>query len=106
MTIISKENKIVTLINVFTCKKEDQQRIVNLLTDATEKGLRHMPGFISESIHKSSDGVRVTTYAQWQHQDNFEAMLSNPKASPLRDAIKAIATLDAHQYEVVATFTA
>jgi antibiotic biosynthesis monooxygenase (ABM) superfamily enzyme len=104
MTTISKENKIVTLINVFTCKPENQQRLVDLLSEATKQEMRHLPGFISENIHKSSDGVRVATYAQWQRQEDFEAMMRNPKALPLRNALKDIGTLDAHQYEVVENY--
>ena len=36
MTTISKSNKLVTLINVFTVKPANQQQLVDLLARATE----------------------------------------------------------------------
>jgi hypothetical protein len=35
ITTISTENRVVTLINVFTVKPEDQQRLVDVLLKAT-----------------------------------------------------------------------
>jgi hypothetical protein len=35
MVTISKDNDVVTLINVFTVAPEDQQRLVDVLVDAT-----------------------------------------------------------------------
>lgn len=64
MTTISKDNQVITLINVFTVEPENQQRLVEMLVEATEKTMKHLPGFVSANIHKSSDGVRVTNYAQ------------------------------------------
>lgn len=37
MTNISTERDVVTLINVFTVKPEDQQRVVDVLTEAAEE---------------------------------------------------------------------
>ncbi|WP_375510412.1 antibiotic biosynthesis monooxygenase family protein [uncultured Nostoc sp.] len=66
MTTISKDNQVITLINVFTVEPENQQRLVEMLVEATEKTLKHLPGFVSANIHKSSDGMRVTNYARWR----------------------------------------
>ncbi len=57
MTTISKGNKLVTLINVFTGTPDHQQEVVDLLTRATETSVRHAPGFISSSLHRSV-GIR------------------------------------------------
>ena len=40
MTMISKSNKLVTLINVFTGAPAHQQEIVDLLARATETSVR------------------------------------------------------------------
>ncbi len=37
MTTISKDNEVVTLVNVFTVAPENQQRLVEMLIEATEK---------------------------------------------------------------------
>jgi len=96
---------VVTLINVFTVAKENQQKLVDMLLEATKKTMSHVPGFVSASIHKSADGVRVTNYAQWRTARDFEAMLQNPQALEHMKPILEIATNDAHLYDVVDTFT-
>ena len=81
MVTISKDNDVVTLINVFTVRPEDQQRLVDVLANATQTVMRNQPGFVSANIHKSLDGTRVTNYAQWQSSGAFEAMLQNREAA-------------------------
>jgi antibiotic biosynthesis monooxygenase (ABM) superfamily enzyme len=63
MVTIAKANDVVTLINVFTVAPEDQQRLVDVLVEATQAVMRTQPGFVSANIHKSLDGTRVTNYA-------------------------------------------
>ena len=66
MTKIAVDNNVVTLINVFTVRPEQQQLLVDLLVEATEAVMKYQPGFVSANIHKSLDGTRVTNYAQWR----------------------------------------
>jgi heme-degrading monooxygenase HmoA len=101
MTTISEDNKVVTLINVFTVEPENQQKLVDMLVEATQKTMKNIPGFISANIHKSADGVRVTNYAQWRSEEDYAAMLKNPKAVEHMKPITNIAAFDAHTYEVV-----
>ena len=68
MATISKDNNVVRLINVFTVEHENQQRLVDMLVEATEKTMKHVPGFVSATIHRSLDGIRVANYAQWRRQ--------------------------------------
>src|SRR5258708_13324583 len=81
MTTITTNKNMVTLINVFTVQPENQQRLVDLLTEATKLAMKKQPGYISANIHKSLDGTRLTNYAQWRPKDDFEAMLQNPEAA-------------------------
>lgn len=101
MPTIAKGASHVTLINVFTVEPGDQQRLVDILVEATERTMRSLPGFISASIHKSVDGVRVVNYAQWASQADFEAMFQNPAAKEHMKPIMEIATADFHLHEVV-----
>jgi len=105
MTTISKDNKVVTLVNVFTVAPENQQRLVEMLVEATEKTMKHVPGFVSANIHKSLDGVRVANYAQWRSREDFETMLKNPDAGAHMKPIIEIAEFDAHLYEVIETMS-
>ena len=51
MTTISKQNTLVTLINVFTVQPKQQQLLLDLLARATEI-VGRAPGFISASLHR------------------------------------------------------
>lgn len=66
VSTISKTDSITTLINVFAVEPENQQRLVELLIEATEELMSKIPGFISANVHKSLDGTQVVNYAQWQ----------------------------------------
>ena len=63
---------MVTLINVSNVAPEDQQRLVGVLVDATQRVMRYQQGFISANIHRILDGTRVTNYAQWQSREAIE----------------------------------
>jgi heme-degrading monooxygenase HmoA len=104
MTTIAKENKVATLINVFTVEPEDQQKLVDMLIEATEKTMKNIEGFVSANIHKSTDGKRVVNYAQWQSAEAFQAMVKDPRAREHMKPIMEIATADFHLYEVADTF--
>jgi len=104
MATISKDNNVVTLINVFAVEPENQQQLVDLLVEATEKTMKNVSGFVSANIHKSLDGVRVVNYAQWRSREDFEAMVKNPEAQAHMKPIMEIAKADFHLYEVADTF--
>jgi quinol monooxygenase YgiN len=97
-------DKPVTLINVFKVQPRDQQRLIELLTQATENSVRKAPGFISARLHRSHDGTKVTMYAQWRSRGDYEAMRADPAPLPyLNEALK-IATFEPGMYEVVREF--
>lgn len=99
--IIDPSRKLLTLINVFTVEPEKQAELATLLIDATEKAMKHVPGFVSASIHRSVDGRRVVNYAQWQSREHFEAMQQDPHAKPHMEAAARLARFDPILCEVV-----
>jgi quinol monooxygenase YgiN len=94
MVTIAAGRGMLTLINVFTVKPENQQPLVQLLIDATEQTMKHLPGFVSANIHKSHDGTKVVNYAQWRSQKDFQAMMQEPKVKPHMAAAAALATFE------------
>ena len=101
MTRTSQRGDVATLINVFTVAPEDQQRLLDLLVEATEPVMRGLPGFVSANLHKSFDGTRVANYAQWRSREDFEAMLENPEAAVhMEKAAKIAEKFEPHLYEV------
>src|ERR671919_2534540 len=101
MTEIAVDNNVVTLINVFTVRHEQQQRLVDLLVEATEAVMKYQPGYVSANIHKSLDGTRVINYAQWRSREAFEAMLENTEAKvPMTEAARIAEKFEPYLYEV------
>lgn len=92
MAQIYKGSEVLTLINVFSIRPERQQELIDLLIDATQTTIRHIPGFISANIHRSFDGKSVVNYAQWENKASFEAMLQHPEARLHMQAAAALAT--------------
>lgn len=97
-------DKPVTLINIFKVQRSEQQRLIELPTQATENSVRNAPGFISARLHRSIDCTKVTMYAQWRSRREYEAMRADPAPLPyLNEALK-IATFEPGMYEVVQEF--
>jgi|ERR1700688_4686854 quinol monooxygenase YgiN len=105
MTTISPSRKLVTLINVFTVEPTNQQKLIGLLARATDTSVRHAPGFISSSLHRSLDGTKVTMYAQWRSIEDYQAMRENPAPLPYLQQALEIAKFEPGMYEVVATYS-
>jgi len=104
MTIISKQNKYLTLVNVFTVEPANQQKLVDLLTLATKSSVQNITGFISSSLHRSLDGTKVTMYAQWRSMEDYQNMRNNATASPYLQQALEFAKFEPGMYEVVETF--
>lgn len=106
MPTISKSDRLLTLINVFTVEPAKQQQLIDLLARATDASVRHVRGFISASLHRGLDGTKVTMYAQWRSIEDYQAMRANPVASPYMQQALALGTFEPGMYEVVETYAA
>lgn len=106
MKIISPRPKFVTLINVFTVEPAKQQQLLELLDQATESCIRHVPGFISAHLHRSVGGTKVAMYAQWRSAEDYHAMREHSVASPYLKQALAFARFEPGMYEVVDTYSA
>ena len=104
MTTISTKSSLITLINVFTVEPANQRRLIELLTEATDVSVRRAPGFVSASLHRSTDGTKVTMYAQWRSIDEYRAMRQHPAPLPFFQEALKIAKFEPGIYEVVETF--
>jgi quinol monooxygenase YgiN len=104
MPTISKDDQLLTLINVFTVDPVNQDELLELLIRATQSSVRHVRGFVSASLHRSLDGAKVAMYAQWRSIEDYQAMRSNPATSPYMEQALALARFEPGMYEVVETF--
>ena len=80
----------LTLINVYEVEPEKQVELANALSEATERTIRHQPGFVSVCIHSSLDGKKVVNYAQWVSKEHFEGFM---KRSETQAQLKQFAGL-------------
>ena len=102
---IQQGHDVLTLINVFTVDPDKQEQLVATLSEATEKTMKNLPGFVSASIHRSLDGTKVVNYAQWKDKAAFEAMQKNPVALPHMKAAAELAKFDPILCEVADSFS-
>jgi quinol monooxygenase YgiN len=72
MSVISEQRRVLTYINVFQCRPENQQALSDAIRKETDDVVRHLPGFLSANLHTSVDGTRVTNYAQWSELSAFQ----------------------------------
>ena len=107
MTTIAENSGLATFINTFTVEPPNQQALVDLLAHATETIVRHVPGFVSAALHRSTDGTKVTMYAQWQsaeHYRAYQATLFSPGAPQYVQQALAIAKFEPAMVDVVQVF--
>src|ERR1700681_1403323 len=104
MTTISTKRSLITLFNLFTVEPANQRRLIVLLTEATEVSVRKAPGFVSASLHRSTDGTKVTMYAQWRSIEHYQALRGDPAPLPFFQEALKIAKFESCVYEVVRPF--
>jgi hypothetical protein len=104
MLTITAGDRPMTVINVFTVDVAQQARLVELLSQATESSIRHIPGFVGAALHRSLDGTKVTMYAQWATPEDYDRMRTRPDASPILAEALSIARFDPGFYEVMQVF--
>ena len=105
MPIIEADDGTIVHINVFTCAPENQQALVDSLTDAVNAA-RTVPGWLSASIHRSFDGRQVTNYVQFASHEAAKAVVRLLMSEGLLQKNLALGAVAPGQYEVVYTSSA
>ena len=96
---VSREGNLVTVINVFETKPEQQQEVIDHWIRFVE-AVTDEPGMIGAALHRSTDGIRVVNYAQWRSEEDFENFVQ--KYREQMEARRLLAErVDPHLYEVV-----
>jgi heme-degrading monooxygenase HmoA len=97
--LISTENSLLTLINVFETTPGQQQALIDQWICFTEV-VRNERGYVGTALHKSTDGTRMINYAHWQSQADFDAFLQRHGAD-FQQFLQNASRVDPHTYEVV-----
>ncbi|KPQ07333.1 MAG: Antibiotic biosynthesis monooxygenase [Rhodobacteraceae bacterium HLUCCA12] len=94
-----------TVISTFEMTPGTCTDVLEALTDAYDKVIRHQPGFISGAIHVNDAQTRICTYSRWQHRHDFQAMLRTPEMRARNRDIAALCSrFEPVMYEVTAVF--
>jgi heme-degrading monooxygenase HmoA len=103
-SILEKETNSIILINTFIVKDSSkQQKVADMLENASKQIISKHYGFISTRIHKSLDGTKVMSYVQWENIDAIEKMLNDPSAIIHMNDIASMAKAGRTLYELVFT---
>jgi len=101
-TRISKDANLVTVVNMFSVNPENQKKLLQLLEDLRVV-VEKLPGFISANVHKSFEGTRIVSYAQWNTKEAYQSVYTNSDARTILDEIKKISKFSWNLYDVVYT---
>jgi heme-degrading monooxygenase HmoA len=96
---------MITVINVFTVDPVNQKRLLDLLARATDGYVCRAPGFLSSTLHRSLDGLKVTMYAQWRSNEDYQAMRLDSGPLDLFKQALTFAGFDPGIYEIVQAFS-
>ena len=100
MATLSLDNSLTTVMIIFTVKPEQQQELIDTIKEFLET-VQTLPGFVSASLHKSIDGVKVVNYAQWSSMDDFESFINNQEVKAKASKLFEFDPPDTHVYEIV-----
>lgn len=102
MTTIKKNADLLTLINLFRVEPQNQDRVVQMLVEATETVMARLPGFVSANIHRGLDGRTVVNYVQWESFEDFKAIFENEEATRHMQALRPfLVSSERNLYNVV-----
>jgi len=105
MPKISKSTELQTVITTFEMTPGTCQDLLDALTDAYEKFIRHQPGFIAAGLHVNDAQTRIANYSQWQRREDFQAMLRTEEMRKRNREISALCkSFEPVMYEVSEVF--
>jgi heme-degrading monooxygenase HmoA len=92
MPVVTKANGLLAEFAIFSVEPDHQEKLVEQAIQNVESVLRQNTGFVSGTVLRSRDGLRVTSYVQWENQESYLA------TQPFRD----FAVPDIHLFEIFA----
>ena len=72
MPEIAQSNGIVTQITTVTVAPDQQDEALRVMKERA-KFMAQQPGFVSISLHRSTDGGQIVNYIQWKNREQLEA---------------------------------
>ena len=82
---------------------QNQAPLIDTLKSFSNGFVEKQPDFISANVHRSFDGKRVVSYAQWKSKEAYQLIYTNVDALPYLDKIKNVSKFSWNLYDVVYT---
>lgn len=98
VTLDQTKNVTVVMV-IFSVEASRQQELLDNIMNYGGSLVKHQPGFISSTLHKSTDGQRIVNYTQWESPEDYEVAKSS-LGSKAPEIFKAFPP-DVHIYEIV-----
>ena len=93
MPVVNRTNGLLAEFAIFPVEQESQSELVKLVSQKIESTLKPASGFVSGTVFRSRDGLRVTSYVQWNSQDGTVAT----------QPVTNFAPPDVHLYDIFAS---
>ena len=90
-----------TFINTFRCDPSNQDEVVRINIDIVDQIAPKFPGFISATVHRSTDGTRVFNYLQWESAEHLAVMQRSPEFHAIARRFAGLIEFEPHECEVV-----
>ena len=79
MTQISNDFQGQTVICTFEVTPGSAHDVLDALSEAYDRVIRHQPGYVSGAVHLNDAQTRIATYSQWRDRRDYQAMLRDPE---------------------------
>ena len=94
-----------TVVSTFEMTPGTCSDVLEALTDAYDKVIRHQPGFLGGAIHVNDAQTRISTYSRWEKRGDFQSMLRTPDMRERNRVISALCSrFEPVMYDVAAVF--
>src|SRR6478752_4363884 len=105
MPTISAENPLQTVITTFEVMPGVCQDVLDLLRATYAEVVSRQPGFLGAALHVNDAQTRIANYSQWQHREDFLAMLRSDEMRSRNRTISVLCkSFEPVMYDVAATF--
>ena len=107
MTQISNDFQGQTVICTFEVTPGSAHDVLDALSEAYDRVIRHQPGYVSGAVHLNDAQTPIATYSQWRDRRDYQAMLRSPEMRERNRAINAMCRhFEPVMYEVIGTWPA
>jgi quinol monooxygenase YgiN len=100
MPTIAVNSQYAIFINTFRCRPENQDDVVRINVDIVDQVAARQEGFISATVHRSTDGTCVINYLQWRTAAHLHAMQDSAEFRLIAQRFTGLIEFDPHQVTV------